>query len=182
MQIRDSHVKTGYDALFSHIHTVVSTFLSTSVRASLKTEEFFSCLLVRKYFNESYYYLDESVGTSTPAPSIMPDWDLETSSGGGGGGGAGGGGGGLEGRVGSVSVRSAIPAHLFVAHVAALHAGGDAGFRQEYAALQAAVAACADELAAASSKDADNKFKNRYHNVVACECGVILPALIETTE
>ena len=42
------------------------------------SKRFKNIFLFRKYFNESYYYLDESVGTATPAPSIVPDWDIES--------------------------------------------------------------------------------------------------------
>ena len=42
------------------------------------SKRFKNIFLFRKYFNESYYYLDESVGTATPAPSLVPDWDIES--------------------------------------------------------------------------------------------------------
>ncbi len=141
----------------------------------------------RKYFNESYYYLDESVGTSTPAPSIVPDWDIEPQS------------SSItpteevaaaaaEHDVGGLVLgtkrlatqhqprRTAIPAHLFIPHVAALHADG--GFGREYRALQAEADAARQDIAADSSGLADNKPKNRYHNVVACEyyCIYVLPS------
>ena len=132
-------------------------------------------LFTRKYFNESYYYLDESVGTATPAPSIVPDWDIEPQAtavsveedavn------------GGLilgtkppSSSSPTAAVRTAIPAHLFIPHVASLHAGGGAGFAREYRVLQAEADAARSEIAADSSCMADNKPKNRYHNVVACE-------------
>ena len=118
--------------------------------------------LWRKYFNESYYYLDES--PSTPAPSIVPDWDIERPS--------------STTTIGTSSSgsssgqqtpprKTAIPAHLFPRHVASLHADGDIGFSKEYEAIQALSGQ--DEFAANSSYMADNKVKNRYHNVVACE-------------
>ena len=69
--------------------------------------------------------------------------------------------------MGGTRRRTAIPAHLFVAHVASLHADGDVGFAKEYEALQAA--ATGDAFAADSSHAEDNKLKNRYHNVVACK-------------
>ncbi len=131
----------------------------------------------RKYFNESYYYLDESVGTATPAPSIVPDWDIEPQStamsveed-------AVNGGLILGTKPPSASAppshqqrRTAIPAHLFIPHVASLHADAGAGFAREYRALQAEADAARAEIAADSSCMADNKSKNRYHNVVACE-------------
>ncbi len=132
----------------------------------------------RKYFNESYYYLDESVGTATPAPSIVPDWDIEpqtaastpTSE-------VIGGGDLVPGTKRHSATqqqqqqrrRTAIPAHLFIPHVASLHSDGASGFAREYRALQAEADAARAAIAADSSTLADNKAKNRYNNVVACE-------------
>lgn len=48
-------------------------------------------ILFRKYFNESYYYLDES--PATPAPSVIPDWDIDSA---------------------PVGKKTAIPAHMFL--------------------------------------------------------------------
>ena len=113
----------------------------------------------RKYFNESYYYLDES--PATPAPSIVPDWDIEqpmalnTTE------------GGPEHKK-----KTAIPAHMFNAHVNLLHADGDIGFSKEYEAIQAM--STQEEFPADSSYLADNKLKNRYHNVVACKCAKLV--------
>ena len=67
--------------------------------------------------------------------------------------------------------RTAIPAHLFIGHVASLHSDGGTGFDREYAALQALTEK--EEFPADSSGLADNKLKNRYHNVVACEFGTL---------
>ena len=53
-------------------------------------------------------------------------------------------------------------------HVARLHADGDIGFSKEYEAIQAASAQ--EELTAEESEHPDNKQKNRYLNIVACEC------------
>ncbi len=62
----------------------------------------------RKYFNESYYYLDE--GPATPAPSAAgADWDEDVS--------------------------TSIPAHLYIQRVASLHAEG---FAKELASVAAA--------------------------------------------
>lgn len=117
--------------------------------------------LWRKYFNESYYYLDES--PSTPAPSIVPDWDIERPS-------------STTTSLGSSSgssnssgmTKSSIPAHLFIRHVAALHADGDINFSKEYEAIQSM--SPQEDFPADSSYLEDNKLKNRYHNVVACKC------------
>ncbi|CAB4058090.1 PTPRG [Lepeophtheirus salmonis] len=122
--------------------------------------------LWRKYFNESYYYLDES--PSTPAPSLVPDWDIESNT--------------TDASIGSVMIgvssigssssassgttrRTAIPAHMFIQHVDNLHALNDAGFSSEYEMIQAMTSI--SDYPADSSYLADNKTKNRYHNVVA---------------
>ena len=63
--------------------------------------------------------------------------------------------------------KTAIPAHLFIRHVASLHADGDIGFSKEYEAIQAM--SPQEDFAADLSNLEDNKAKNRYHNVVACE-------------
>lgn len=53
-------------------------------------------------------------------------------------------------------------------HVQLLHADGDIGFSKEYEAIQAA--STQDSLSAEHSHHPDNKQKNRYLNIVACEC------------
>lgn len=111
----------------------------------------FTFLFFRKYFNESYYYLDES--PATPAPSIVPDWDLDQSS---------------SGSVdGSQTGTTAIPAHLYIQRVASLHADGDIGFSKEFEAIQAMTTE--EEYASNIAKTPDNHSKNRYPNVVACK-------------
>ena len=105
----------------------------------------------RKYFNESYYYLDES--PATPAPSIVPDWDIEQPM--------------AQNSGHEQKKKTAIPAHMFISHVGGLHSDGDIGFSKEYEAIQAM--STQEEFPADSSYLADNKLKNRYHNVVACK-------------
>ena len=121
----------------------------------------------RKYFNESYYYLDESVGTATPAPSIVPDWDIEPQP-------------KMDSEnslVSGTKRRTAIPAHLFIGHVGALHANDDIGFSKEYEALQAS--ATQEDFKADLSIMDDNKLKNRYHNVVACKDWITIKKSIQ---
>jgi protein tyrosine phosphatase len=52
-------------------------------------------------------------------------------------------------------------------HVQRLHADGDIGFSKEYEAIQAA--STTESLSAEHSHHPDNKQKNRYLNIVACE-------------
>lgn len=61
-----------------------------------------------------------------------------------------------------------IPVPLFPQHVATLHADGDIGFSKEYEAIQSA--SFQGELNSEHSMNEDNKNKNRYLNIVACEC------------
>ena len=114
----------------------------------------------RKYFNESYYYLDES-SPSTPSPSVVPDWDAESSAS------SGGGSDGSNGGSGGGKTSTSIPAHLYIQRVASLHAGGDLGFANEFQMVQSLSAQ--EEFAAEAAHLPDNRSKNRYPNVVACE-------------
>ena len=59
-------------------------------------------------------------------------------------------------------------------HVANLHADGDIGFSKEYEAIQAA--GTTEALTADHSQYPENKTKNRYLNIVACEYLVIQAA------
>ena len=68
---------------------------------------------------------------------------------------------------GPKSEKTAIPVHLFIQHVANLHADGDIGFSKEYENIQAYTDP--DDVPANQSSHPENKEKNRYHNVVACE-------------
>ena len=100
----------------------------------------------RKYFNESYYYLDES--PATPAPSIVPEWDLESTA-------------GPDGQT------TAIPAHLYIQRVSGLHADGDLGFSKEFESIQALSAQ--EDISAKIGQRSDNQKKNRYPNVIPCK-------------
>ena len=110
----------------------------------------------RKYFNESYYYLDES--PATPAPSVIPDWDSADSE-------SNESNGNNGNNGGSVVKSTSIPAHLYIQRVAALRA--ENGFASEFEALKALTAG--DDFSANASQKADNQKKNRYPNVVACK-------------
>lgn len=60
-----------------------------------------------------------------------------------------------------------IKTALILQHVADLHADGDIAFSKEYEAIQAASAQ--EHHPAEHSQHPDNKQKNRYLNIVACE-------------
>ena len=60
-----------------------------------------------------------------------------------------------------------IPVHLFPKHVTQLHADGDIGFSKEYEAIQAQT--LLDAHSSDLSQRPENKHKNRYLNIVACE-------------
>jgi receptor-type tyrosine-protein phosphatase gamma len=109
-------------------------------------------LSCRKYFNESYYYLDES-SPSTPSPSVVPDWDTESAV--------------SSGGSESSKMSTAIPAHLYIQRVASLHAEGDVGFAKEFEAIQAMSEQ--ESIPSETAQLPDNQQKNRYPNVVACE-------------
>jgi receptor-type tyrosine-protein phosphatase gamma len=65
-------------------------------------------------------------------------------------------------------LRSSIPVHEFTKHVAQLHCDSDIGFSKEYEAIQNE--ANNDEYASEHSQHPENKGKNRYLNIIACEC------------
>ncbi|XP_018025351.1 tyrosine-protein phosphatase 99A isoform X2 [Hyalella azteca] len=99
-------------------------------------------LIWRRFFNGSYYYLDEP---SKSAPLLLcTDWENDT---------------GGDGAYGPVAVQD------FAQHVQRLHADGDIGFSKEYEAIQAA--STTESLSAEHSHHPDNKQKNRYLNIVA---------------
>ena len=66
--------------------------------------------------------------------------------------------------------KSSVPVHLFSRHVASLHADGDIGFSKEYEAIQST--STQDEHTSEHSHHPDNKQKNRYLNILACELRV----------
>lgn len=63
-------------------------------------------------------------------------------------------------------INTAIPIHLFAKHVASLHADGDIGFSKEYETIQNS---STEGHTVINSQLPDNKMKNRYLNILACE-------------
>lgn len=99
----------------------------------------------RKCFHAAYYYLDDPPPQGPTAPLI--DWEAPVEVGG--------------------EIRAAIPVHEFAKHVAELHADGDIGFSKEYEAIQNE--SIIEEYPSEHSQHPDNKGKNRYLNIIACE-------------
>lgn len=64
-------------------------------------------------------------------------------------------------------LQSAIPLSQFASHVARLHADSDIGFSKEYEAIQEV--ANQNNLTVQCSQHSENKLKNRYLNILACE-------------
>ncbi len=129
----------------------------------------------RKFFNESYYYLDEAspaAAASAAAATMAPEWELES--------------------VGPDGKPTAIPAHLYIQRVAAMHADGDVGFAKEFESVHnmangsdsgsdesgsltsstGSSTVSSGAAAAEASRRAKNRAKNRYPNVVACKKGL----------
>lgn len=105
--------------------------------------------LWRKYFNEAYYYLDES--PATPAPSIVPDWDSDPTS-----------------NSSSDGMSTAIPISIYIQRVVSLHSDGDIGFTKEFEAIQAiSNHENGSTLSTLASRLPENQSKNRYPNVIA---------------
>lgn len=94
----------------------------------------------------AYYYLDDAPPCQGPSTPLI-DWEAPVH---------------VAGEV-----RHAVPVADFGKHVAELHADGDIGFSKEYEALQAE--SLNEEYASENSQHADNKTKNRYLNIIACE-------------
>lgn len=61
--------------------------------------------------------------------------------------------------------RTAVAIQKFVQHVASLHADGDIGFSKEYEFIQSE----SGKFTAENSQYVENKAKNRYLNILACE-------------
>ena len=151
-------------------HTSNQTF---SLSLNSISNLFFSFPLpFRKFFNESYYYLDEAspaAAASAAAATMAPEWELES--------------------VGPDGKPTAIPAHLYIQRVAAMHADGDVGFAKEFESVHnmangsdsgsdesgsltsstGSSTVSSGAAAAEASRRAKNRAKNRYPNVVACK-------------
>ncbi|KAG0423774.1 hypothetical protein HPB47_000466 [Ixodes persulcatus] len=98
-----------------------------------------SFVLWKKYFQAAYYYLDDPPGNRA-SPQLSETFD--------------------DSEYASVHVSQ------WAKHVADLHADGDIGFSREYETFQH----CTDpDLTSSYSQLNENKPKNRYINIVACE-------------
>lgn len=97
-------------------------------------------ILWRKYFQATYYYLDDL----PPAKNNVPPMNMAD--------------------IYEQSEHSSVPVVDWMKTVASLHADGDIGFSKEYEAIQAATTR---DFSADQSQISDNKSKNRYLNIVA---------------
>ena len=64
----------------------------------------------------------------------------------------------------------AVPVPSFWRHVSALHADSDIGFAKEYEEVQRLSQSKECDFPFDHCKHPENKIKNRYLNIVACEC------------
>lgn len=103
----------------------------------------------RKCFHAAYYYLDDPAAACQGPAAPLIDWEAPVE---------------VAGEV-----RSAVAVPDFAKHVAELHADGDIGFSKEYESLQNE--SIIEEYASEHSQHVDNKAKNRYLNIIACEYG-----------
>jgi hypothetical protein len=113
--------------------------------------------LWRRYFTESYYYLEAERASDTskvfplnppptpqtPFQASLPDWDVES---------------GKE--------RSSIPADMFLGHVATQHSLGPQGFAAQFEQVSLAREKPLPTVVAAHPTNRD---KNRYNNVLPCK-------------
>jgi len=108
-------------------------------------------MFIRKYYSGSYYYLDNpSVGLGSQGAGGWEGDDTQTT-------------------------RAAVDVQLFPAHVASLHRDGDIGFSKEYEAITGVE----EDFSSIHSSHPDNKLKNRYLNILACN--VVLSILLLIT-
>ena len=98
----------------------------------------------RKCFYAAYNYLDDP---PNQPQTMLIDWQAPSMLGG--------------------EKREAVPVEEFAKHVAQLHADGDIGFSREYELIQ--TESINEEHASEHSQHPDNKGKNRYLNIIACE-------------
>ena len=97
--------------------------------------------LWRRYFTESYYYLEDK--TADRSNISLPDWDVE-----------------------SGKQRLAIPVDVFLNHVANLHCEGDEGFSREFERL---TISREKQFPTVLASLPNNREKNRYNNVLPCK-------------
>lgn len=114
-----------------------------NLQAQINLASLLTIYTYRKCFHAAYYYLDDPP-CSVPTASL--DWNVSGDGG---------------------DIKGAIPVHMFSRHVAELHADGDIGFSKEYESIQAE--ATTEEYASEHSQHPDNRAKNRYLNIIACE-------------
>lgn len=97
------------------------------------------------YYKAVYYYLDEP--QRFPITREVPKWEEEQNPDGG---------------------KGTIPLEEFETHVSSLHVDSDVGFSKEYDEI---LKYCLRSVKATheNSSHPDNKCKNRYLNIVACE-------------
>ena len=98
--------------------------------------------LWRRYFTESYYYLEDK--TSDTSKISLPDWDVE-----------------------SGKQRVAIPVDVFLNHVTNLHCEGDEGFSREFEKM---TLSREKQFPTVVASLPNNREKNRYNNVLPCKC------------
>ena len=67
--------------------------------------------------------------------------------------------------------RIAVPADIFLNHVANLHCEGDDGFRREFEKM---TLAREKQFSTVVASLPGNREKNRYNNVLPCECSLTL--------
>eukprot|EP00090_Calanus_glacialis_P013507 TRINITY_DN22191_c0_g1_i1.p1 TRINITY_DN22191_c0_g1~~TRINITY_DN22191_c0_g1_i1.p1 ORF type:complete len:1215 (-),score=130.86 TRINITY_DN22191_c0_g1_i1:761-4405(-) len=94
--------------------------------------------LWRRYFTESYYYLEDK--TSDTSKISLPDWDVE-----------------------SGKQRVAIPVDVFLNHVTNLHCEGDEGFSREFEKM---TLSREKQFPTVVASLPNNREKNRYNNVL----------------
>lgn len=135
-----------------HISITARHTKHTAAAAVLPPSSLYRCSFpnFRKCFHVAYYYLDDAPPCQGPSAPLI-DWEAPVH---------------VAGEV-----RHAVPVADFGKHVAELHADGDIGFSKEYESLQAE--SMSEEYASENSQHADNKTKNRYLNIIACELGNI---------
>lgn len=119
----------------------VFVLLHFLLECMLMTKLIRPCLrpIFRKCFHTAYYFLDYPPRN---VPTLQ-EWENSEQDG----------------------ERTAVAIQKFVQHVASLHADGDIGFSKEYEFIQSE----SGKFTAENSQYVENKAKNRYLNILACE-------------
>lgn len=140
--------------LFFHSHFGFPPFmfvlLHFLLECMLMTKLIRPCLrpIFRKCFHTAYYFLDYPPRN---VPTLQ-EWENSEQDG----------------------ERTAVAIQKFVQHVASLHADGDIGFSKEYEFIQSE----SGKFTAENSQYVENKAKNRYLNILACEYSTMCIPLI----